>query len=218
MKSNFFKFFTLIAFITFSSCGDKAKEANTTETKDAAVAKSSSTSYNVNTEKSTIEWQGSKPTGTHNGIISLSAGKLNTSDGSIVGGKFIIDMSSIVVQDIPAEEEGNQKLTTHLKSDDFFDVESFPNAIFEVTDAKDVEGKLMLSGNLTIKDKTNNISIPVKLSSTDDSTITLTSEKFTIDRSKWHVKYGSKSFFEDLGDKFISNDIELKINVVANKI
>jgi len=219
MKSNFFKFFTLIAFITFSSCGDKAKEANTTETKDAAVAKSSSTSYKVSTEKSTIEWQGSKPTGTHNGIISLSAGKLNISDGSIVGGKFIIDMSSIVVQDIPAEEEGNQKLTTHLKSNDFLDVESFPNAIFEVTDMKNVEGKLMLSGNLTIKETTNNISFPVAISFNEkNSDLTLTSETFTIDRSKWHVKYGSKSFFDNLGDKFINNDIELKIKLSAKRV
>ncbi|SDH75111.1 YceI family protein [Winogradskyella thalassocola] len=218
MKSNFLKFFTLIAIVTFSSCGEKAKEASTTETKDAAVAKSNSIHYAVNTDESTIEWKGFKPTGTHNGVIGLTAGKLNINGGSIEGGKFIIDMASIVVKDIPLEEKGNAKLTDHLKSEDFFDSNAFPNAIFEVTEMKTSEGKSMLSGNLTIKKSTNNISFPVAISFNDENTMTLTSETFTIDRSKWDVKYGSKSFFDNLGDKFINNEIELKITLTANKV
>lgn len=218
MKSNFFKFFMLIAVITFSSCGDKAKEASTTETKDAAVAKSNSISYAVNTDESTIEWKGFKPTGTHNGVIGLTAGKLNINGGSAEGGKFIIDMTSIVVKDIPAEEQDNAKLTDHLKSEEFFNVEAHPNAIFEVTEMKTIDGKSMLSGNLTIKETTNNISFPVAISFTDDNSLTLTSEAFTIDRSKWNIKYASKSFFDNLGDKFINNEIELKINLVAHKV
>ncbi|WP_178983848.1 YceI family protein [Winogradskyella helgolandensis] len=218
MKSNFLKFFTLIAVITFSSCGDKAKEASTTETKDAAVAKSSSINYAVNPEESTIEWKGFKPTGSHYGTIGINVGKLNINGGALEGGKFVIDMTNIVVKDIPAEEEGNAKLTTHLKSDDFFDAQAHPNAIFDVTGMETIDGKSMLSGNLTLKETTNNISFPVAISFTDDNSMTLTSETFTIDRSKWNVKYGSKSFFDNLGDKFINNEIELKISLVANKV
>jgi polyisoprenoid-binding protein YceI len=216
MKSNFFKFFTLIALITFSSCGDKAKEADTTKAKDAPVAESSSVNYAVDTDKSTIEWKGFKPTGTHNGIIALSAGKLSVIDGAVKYGKFVVDMNSIVVNDIPVEEEDNAKLTGHLMSADFFNVESHPTAKFEVTGMETKEGKSMLSGNLTIKETTNNISFPVAVSLNED-TVTLTSEAFTIDRSKWNIKYGSKSFFDDLGDKFINDDIELKITLTANK-
>ncbi|WP_179333138.1 YceI family protein [Winogradskyella costae] len=216
MKLNFLKFFALVTIITFSSCGDKAKEADTTKAKDAAVAATSSISYVVDIDKSMIEWKGFKPTGTHNGTIALSGGKLNISDGAVKYGKFAIDMASIVVSDIPAEEEGNAKLTGHLMSADFFNVESHPNAKFEVTGTETTDGKSMLSGNLTIKETTNNISFPVTVSINEDS-MTLTSEAFTIDRSKWNIKYGSKSFFDDLGDKFINDDMELKITVTANK-
>ncbi|MBU2928414.1 YceI family protein [Winogradskyella psychrotolerans] len=217
MKSNFFKFFTLIAFITFSSCGDKAKEANTTDSKDAAVAKSNTLNYVLNTDASKIEWKGFKPTGSHYGTIGLNAGKLNINDGSIEGGKFVIDMTSIVVEDIPAEENGNAKLTNHLMSDDFFNSEAFPNAIFVVTGMETKDGKSMLSGNLTIKETTNNISFPIAISFNEENDMTLTSETFTIDRSKWHVKYGSKAFFDNLGDKLINDDIELKITLSAKK-
>ena len=125
-------------------------------------------------------------------------------------------MNSIIDLDIPAEEEGNGKLVGHLKSADFFDVEKFPYASFEITSVEEKEGKTMLSGNLKLKDKVNNVTFPVSVSMDGDA-MTLTSETFTIDRSKWDVRYGSKSFFDNLGDKFISDDIELKINVVASK-
>ncbi|WP_458629163.1 YceI family protein [Winogradskyella sp. PC D3.3] len=217
MKSNFFKIFMLIAVVSLSSCGDKAKEADTTQPKDAAVSKSNATHYAVDLENSMIEWKGFKPTGSHNGTIAISAGKLNVSDGAIKYGKFIIDMNSIVVSDIPTEEEGNAKLTDHLKSDDFFNVGTYPNAKFEVTGMETKDGKTMLSGNLTIKETTNNISFPVVTTFNGD-TMTVTSDTFTIDRSKWHIKYGSKSFFDNLGDKFINDEIELKIVLTSNKI
>ena len=79
-----------------------------------------------------------------------------------------------------------------------------------------VDGKTMLSGNLKLKDVENNVTFPVT-TSVDGDVFTLTSEMFTIDRSKWNVKYGSKSFFDDLGDKFINDDIELKVTVKAKK-
>ena len=74
----------------------------------------------------------------------------------------------------------------------------------------------MLSGNLTLKDVKNNVTFPVSVSN-NGNTITLTSETFSIDRTKWNVQYGSKSIFDNLGDKFINDDIELKIMVKANK-
>jgi len=216
MKNLFLKAFAIVALITFTSCGDKAKEAETKKAEDAAVAKASSTNYIVDLEKSSIEWKGFKPTGSHNGTIALKEGKLDVNDKTIESGRFVIDMNSIVVTDIPAEEEGNAKLKGHLTSADFFDVETYPIASFEVTGIETVEGKTMLSGNLTMKDKTNNISIAVNTSINEDS-MSLTSETFTIDRSKWNIKYGSKSFFDNLGDKFINDDMELKVTLVANK-
>ncbi|WP_179352665.1 YceI family protein [Winogradskyella vidalii] len=216
MKTSILKIFTLVAFVAFTSCGNKAKEAETKEAKEATVAEVTAVTYEVNTEASTIEWKGYKPTGSHFGTIAIQEGTLEAEDGNVESGNFTIDMNSIDVDDIPVEEEGNAKLTGHLKSADFFDVESYPTATFELTGIETVEGETMLSGNLTLKETTNNISFPVTTDVKDD-TITLTSETFTIDRSKWNVKYGSKSFFDDLGDKFINDGIELKVSITADK-
>ncbi|MBV7268481.1 YceI family protein [Winogradskyella luteola] len=216
MKTSFLKIFTVVALVTFSSCKDKANEAETTKAEEAAVAEATAVTYNAVADKSTIAWKGFKPTGSHNGTIAISEGQVKVNDGAIESGTFVIDMSSIDVLDIPADDEGNAKLKGHLTSADFFDVEKYPNAKFEVTGLETTDGKTMLSGNLTMKEKTNNISIPVT-TSMDGDTMTLTSETFTIDRSKWNVEYGSKSFFDNLGDKFINDDIELKVNLVATK-
>lgn len=217
MKTSFFNFFTLVALVAFTSCGNKAKEAETKDAKEASVAEATAVTYKVNTEKSTINWKGFKPTGTHNGTIAIKEGTLGAKDGNIESGNFTIDMNGIVVNDIPVEEEGHAKLTAHLKSADFFDVELHPTATFEVTGIETVEGETMLSGNLTLKEETNNISFPVT-TDVKDEMVSLTSETFTIDRSKWNVKHGSKSFFDDLGDKFINDGIELKVSLTADKI
>ncbi|WP_282044329.1 YceI family protein [Winogradskyella flava] len=216
MKTSFFKILTVVALVVFSSCKDKAKEAETTAAEEAAVAEVTAVTYNAVADKSMVEWKGFKPTGSHTGTISVANGSVKVNDGTIESGDFTIDMNSIVVTDIPAEDEGNGKLRGHLTSADFFDVEKFPSAKFEVTGIETVDGKTMLSGNLTMKDATNNISFPVT-TAMDGDTMTLTSETFTIDRSKWNVKYGSKSFFDGLGDKFINDDIELKVTLVAEK-
>ncbi len=216
MKTSFLKIFAIVAVISFTNCNDKAKEAETTKAEDAAVAESAAVTYKASADKSMIEWKGFKPTGSHNGTIAITEGSVNVNAGAIESGNFAIDMNSIVVTDIPAEDEGNGKLVGHLKHSDFFDVETYPSAKFEVTAIETVEGKTMLSGNLTLKDATNNISFPVATEMNGDL-MTLTSDTFTIDRSKWNVKHGSKSFFDNLGDKFINDDMELKVTLVASK-
>ena len=202
--------------IAFASCKKGADEAKTVEAETVAEAQTSSVKYDADIAASTIAWKGSKPTGSHNGTINISEGILTVNNGTIESGTFIIDMNSIIDLDIPADKKGNARLVGHLKSEDFFHVEQFPNAVFEITGVSEQEGKTMLSGNLRLKEKTNNVTFPISVSDEGES-YTITSETFTIDRSKWDVKYGSKSFFDDLGDKFINDDIELQITVKANK-
>lgn len=201
--------------ISVTGCKDKAKEAETTavETVEEII---DAASYTVNTEASTIEWQGFKPTGAHNGTIAIENGTLDIDNGEIVGGSFVIDMTAITVLDIPAEDEGNAKLAGHLKGADFFDVAQYPSANFTITGLEKVGDKVMLSGNLKLKDAENNVTFPVTFNNEGES-VTLTSETFTIDRTKWNVQYGSKSIFKNLGDKFINDDMELKVIVKANK-
>ncbi len=202
--------------VTVLSCKDKAKEAETTEAEMPAATEATAESYKANLDASSIAWKGFKPTGEHFGTIAIERGTFDVIGGEVVGGSFIIDMKSIEVKDIPAEEEGNAKLAGHLKSPDFFDVDTHPSAGFTITGVEEVDGKTMLSGNLSLKDVKNNITFPVSVSQNGNE-LTLESETFTIDRSKWNVKYGSKSFFDDLGDKFINDDIELKVTVKATK-
>ena len=216
MKKNFLIILFISAFtLVITSCKDKAKEATTTAA-EAVKEVNNTETYTVNTEASTIEWKGFKPTGSHQGTINIENGVLDVTNGKIVGGTFLIDMNSIAVTDIPAEDEKNAKLTGHLKSPDFFDVKAYPTAGFTITGLEEVEGKLMLSGNLSLKDAKNNVTFPVSITN-ENGVITLTSEPFTIDRSKWNVKYRSKSFFDNLGDKFINDEIGLKVSVTASK-
>lgn len=217
MKKRIATIFTIATLIVGANgCKNKAKEANTKEAETVANTEATAKKYIANVDQSTIEWKGFKPTGSHNGTINLENGVLNLVDGKINSGTFLIDMKSIAVLDIPKDDEDNAKLAGHLKNADFFDVEKHPTAAFEITGLTETDGKTMLSGNLTLKETKNNVTFPVTVTNTDDA-VTLKSETFTIDRSKWNVKYGSKSFFDNLGDKFINDDIELKITVKAAK-
>ena len=199
------------------SCKDasKTEHANNTEVA-AAVASTTSNIYTANVAASSLKWKGFKPTGSHSGTINLKSGTLAFNGTSIASGSFVVDMNSIVVTDIPAEEEANGQLLGHLKSKDFFNVAAHNTATFNITGSSAEGGKTILSGNLTIKGIKQNISFPVNVSSSNN-TMTLTSDAFTIDRTKWDIKYKSKTVFGDLGDKFINDDIELQFTVKASK-
>jgi polyisoprenoid-binding protein YceI len=211
MRRNVLYLFTIMALsIALIGCKKKADEAKTSEAENASTAQVTSAKYMANPAESVIEWKGYKPTGSHIGTIMVESGVFSVNDGKIESGSFLIDMNSI------KESEGSERLEGHLKSADFFEVEKYANSAFEVTGLEEVDGIMLLSGNLTMKEKKNNVTFPVTISSDGDN-FTLTSDTFTIDRSKWDVKFKSKSFFSDLGDNFINDDIELKITLKAKK-
>lgn len=197
-------------------------EKNETEAKDAqevAVVEDAA-KFKVDASSSTIAWVGSKPTGKHNGTINIENGVVNVA-GDAITGTFLIDMTSITVTDLEAGD-GKESLEGHLKGmaegkeDHFFNVAKYPTAAFEVTGVTEKDGKKMMQGNLTIRDQKKNIEFPVSYT-VEGENMTLTSEPFTIDRTDWGVNYGSQSVFDDLGDKFISDDIELTVNLKATK-
>jgi len=226
LKINKMKRFFLNAFViaglglAVTGCKNDNKEANTTDAKDAATAEAESMEFMVDTTSTIIDWKGEKPTGTHTGTIKVANGSFMANDSVVESGTFVIDMKSIEVTDLEGEEKSN--LEAHLKGTvegkegDFFNINEFPEATFEVTGITEEEGQSMLQGNLTMKEETKNISFPVSISR-DGENIEITSEEFTIDRTKWNVNYGSKSVFDGLGDKFINDEITLKINLKAKK-
>ncbi|MDC9723197.1 MAG: YceI family protein [Urechidicola sp.] len=172
------------------------------------------TSSNIDVDKSNVNWKGFKPTGEHFGTISISEGNLEINEGALVGGSFVFDMNTIVDTDMPADNKYNAQLVDHLKSADFFDVTKYPTATFVITSVKKAEGGLSISGDLTIKDVTKNITFTAKFSD-EGGVNTLTSEKFMVNRADYNVTYKSKTFFNDLKDKFINDEFEISFEVKA---
>lgn len=212
----------LIAVIAVAtvSCKNDNKEATTEDAREIASANAEAIQFVVDTTASVIEWKGEKPTGTHTGTIDIAQGTFAANDSIVESGNFVIDMKSIVVSDLEGKEktnlENHLKGTVEGKEGDFFNVNEYPEANFEVTGVNQNNGQTMLQGNLTLKGETKNVEFPVNIDMNGD-TLELTSETFTIDRTKWNVNYGSKSVFDSLGDNFINDNIELTIKVKANK-
>lgn len=220
-KKHMFKNLIVIALIAvgMTACGDKKKDT-TSEAEEVSTASNEAMSYMVDTKASVINWEGSKPTGTHTGTIQISKGTFSLKDNKIESGDFVIDMNSIVVTDL--EGDGKTNLEAHLKGTaedketDFFNVNKYPTSTFAVTGMEMKDGKNWLKGNLTMKDVTKNVAFPVEVSVEGD-TVKINSETFEIDRTEWNVNYGSKSIFDNLGDKFIDDEMVLTVSLVAKK-
>jgi len=165
----------------------------------------------LNSEKSKVEWLGKKVTGEHSGTIKVSEGSLMLNGDKLEKGSFVVDMGTIVCTDI--KDDGYRtKLEGHLKSDDFFGVEKYPEAKFEMLKAKNLgEGNYEVHGNITIKDITKPISFKVNMHQHGNDLHV--SGKIVIDRSQFNVRYGSGSFFDNLGDKTIYDDFELTLDL-----
>ncbi|MEL4307623.1 YceI family protein [Joostella sp. CR20] len=221
MKKRILSISVIACLAVFTACkSDKKNETTTSEAEAATAVTAEAVKFKAIPAESTIEWVGAKPTGEHTGTIAIESGVVSLKDGKVESGNFLIDMNSITVTDLDGDQKAN--LEAHLKGtvegkeDHFFNVKEHPTAYFEVTGVEQKEGKTYLQGNLAIKGNKKNISFPVTVSENGD-TVTVSSESFTIDRTEWNVNYGSKSVFDDLGDKFVNDDIEIKVTVKAKK-
>ena len=163
---------------------------------------------NADTEKTKLLWLGEKVTGQHTGTINLQSGWINWQDNKIVSGEFNIDMKSL------KESESNEKFEGHIKSDDFFGVEKFPTSKLVITGSTPFDkGTGMVSGTLTIKGVTNPIEFKTTMQKKDDGVWFFAN--IVVDRTKYNVRYGSGSFFDNLGDKTIYDEFKLKVNLLV---
>jgi polyisoprenoid-binding protein YceI len=170
--------------------------------------------YTVDVTKSTINWEGKKFSGSHTGTVALTSGTLGFNGKKLVEGGFIANMTTIQTLD---GGKPSPNLDKHLKNDDFFGVEKFPAANFVI---KKVEGNgadVKITGDLTIKGKTNPVTFPAKLTWNADKTVTAVAEKIVIDRTKYGIEYKSKSIFSSIGDNFIYDDFTIDVKLVAKK-
>ncbi|MFB6307031.1 MAG: YceI family protein, partial [Flavobacteriales bacterium] len=174
------------------------------------------TKYKIDTEKSKVKWRGEKYIGeSQSGVIDIKKGFIEYGDKGPKSCKVIIDMESIKCTD-DMEDKWKNKLVNHLKSPDFFSVDSFPTAKFVCDNFVPVEGKshkYKAKGKMTIKGNTNTLTIPVGTDRSGENAHA--TAKFSFDRSKWNVRYGSKSFFDSLGDKAIKDMIKIEFYVKA---
>lgn len=226
MTRKFWIFATAIAFFaaSCSSGGENTAEEATAETTEEAAEEGAAPAvvngnFAINTEKSTVNWLGKKVTGQHNGTINVKGGDLTVAEGAITGGTVTIDMGSIQVLDIPADQKENADLMGHLMSDDFFGVETHPEATFTIKSSSAMEvpdnmgNNMMITGDLTIKGITKEISFPAKVDMMEKGV--KAKATVMVDRTLYDVKYGSGKFFENLGDKMIDDVFQLQLEIMA---
>lgn len=194
-----FGLLVLVAAVAFSTTAFRTSEVVT---------------YNVDLEQSKVLWKAYKVTGQHDGFVNIKSGGLEYTDGLLSGGNFVIDMTSIDCTDL--EGKWKDKLVGHLKSEDFFSVEKYPTSTFTITTVTPQgPGKYKVAGDLSIKDITKSIRFTVDIEEGEDS-ITATTD-IELDRSDYNVRYGSSTFFDNLGDKTIYDNFDMGITLVAKK-
>ncbi len=213
--------FALAAAFAFTSCNEAPKGDSATITDAQQAADASGQTFAVDTTDSKIRFTGNGVGKNHPGIFKLTSGNVAVANNQITGGNFVIDIKSMDL-----EEEGEMiegKLRPHLMSGDFFDADKFGTAKFEITgvtpykpsegDTSLVEGaNFNVSGNLTIKDQTKNITFPAHVE-LDDNTLKAKGN-FDIDRTQWKMNYGND---KTLGDKFISETVNIEMDLQAKK-
>lgn len=206
----------------FTSCDNAPKGDNAIIQDQQQTADASGTQFSVDTSDSRVRFTGNGVGKNHKGKFKVSEGNVAIANNQITGGSFIINVKSMDL-----DEKGgmfDDKLRPHLMSGDFFDAEKFNTALFEITDVKpyDVTDKdttvvdganFTVSGNLTLKGVTKNISFPAKVD-LDGNTLKAKAD-FDIDRTQWQMNYGND---KTLGDKFISEKVNIELDLKAKKI
>ena len=162
----------------------------------------------LDTSSSKLKWTGTEITSkTHYGSLIFKSGTITMKNNKPHKGEFVVDMTTLKNEDVPEAYRG--RLEGHLKSDDFFSVDKFPEAVLKINSSSFLNSeKYNLEGDLTVKGITH----PISLS------ITTMKNKWianlTFDRSKYDVRFRSGRFFENLGDKLIYDDIIIESELI----
>ena len=222
MNKSFIYLTAAVAGMAMASCGSNATEAGAADSTLSATEGSST--FNISTE-SVVGWIGTKVVGmgSHAGTIGITEGTLSLENGNITAGSVTIDMKNIVVTD-SMPDEYKQKLIGHFSANDFFNVEQFPTAKFEITGSEakaDGDYTHVLSGNLTLRDSTKNISFPVTVS-VDENGLSAVGTA-VINRLDWGVNYDmekmslSEKLQAEAKNGIVSKDIEITFDIKASK-
>lgn len=211
MKKTLINLAVLVGII---SCGSEKKEGsvNVHDSIQQTVEVNNGVSgvFFVDTLSSLLKWKGTKLTGEHHGLVSLSGGAVNVENGKIQKGELIVDLVSITEEDVEANKAA--KLENHLKSAHFFEVEKFPVAKVSVVRVKDE----VVTADLTLRGRTKTIEFPSDISISENELKVVA--EFSINRTDWGIVYKSGNYFTDLAkDKVISDQIDFEIEIQAKK-
>ena len=173
------------------------------------------TTVQLDTTASQATWKGYKVTGNHEGTIAVKSGELTFEEGSLTGGTIVIDMASLKTTDLSGETAA--KLEGHLKSPDFFGVEAHPTATLTVTKvvSRGLPGEYRVTADVTIKEATKSIKFNTVVK--EEMGAYVATADIKLDRTDFDVRYGSGSFFDNLGDKTIYDEFDLGVKLVTKK-
>ena len=222
MNKSFIYLTAAVAGMAMASCGSNATEAGAADSTLSATEGSST--FNISTE-SVVGWKGTKVVGmgSHAGTIGITEGTLSLENGNLTAGSVTIDMKNIVVTD-SMPDEYKQQLIGHFSANDFFNVEQFPTAKFEITGSEakaDGDYTHVISGNLTLRDSTKNISFPATVSVNENGLSAVGSA--VINRLDWGVNYDmekmslSEKLQAEAKNGIVSKDIEITFDIKASK-
>ena len=192
---------------------DKETTSETPSSEEAPTEEVSSPipvgTWTLDVNKSIVTWTGSKIVGaSHTGVIQVKEGDLIVGEEGPTGGEFVMDMTTI------KDEKGDATLETHLKSDDFFSVEKFPEAKLVIKDIKSAGAdQYDVNADLTIRGITKPITFEATAQNDETEKTLVVTAAFQIDRTQWDIKFDSSSFVQNLGDNAINDEIEFDLDL-----
>jgi len=171
--------------------------------------------YIVDLERSQIFWGASKIGGHHEGTIKIKSGTITLKNGYLMDAEFVVDATSITNTDLK-DPNLNKKLVDHLKSAEFFDVTNFPEIKFKLTKPdRKLDQNYLAKGNLTIKNLVSEVKFPLTLKI--DGNEIYAGISFIFDRTKHNMKFNSKKFTPNIGDKMIYDEVDVNLYIYAKR-
>ncbi len=223
MKKNKIKKIISSVFIialTFTACKSD-KKVETSDAKEVEVVKKAETkTYATVAEGSKLKWHATHLGGLQPrfGVVKLQSANVSTTNKVLTNAKFVVDLATLSVDNFEKESEQKRKLETHLKNEDFFNIEKNPTVNFEMTKLTPITGNYnsKITGNLTISGVTKNITFKANVEVYDDA-VAISSEDFTINRQDWGLSYHSEGEIGIPKDYLIDNGIRFTVNIKVEK-
>jgi polyisoprenoid-binding protein YceI len=174
------------------------------------------TRFQIHASSSVVNWTGKKILGLHTGTIQIQSGYLVFEGDTLINAALSINMLSIQITDME-DPVARQEFASHLKHADFFDVENFPIANWELETARLLErNNYLLQGRLTIKNHSHPVEFIAKVERLSDMLHSM--GEMEVDRTLYNIRYGSGRFFENLGNTLIHDKFVLQFKLIGNKV